>query len=273
MIAWSGTVTYLVWQELKRNLSPVRVVLLLSLGLAMVYHIVGGPSQGHPAYQLQGSLTYYGYRLYPFFPLLAGVTGSSLAEDRRRGFAVMVLAKGVPRRHYLLAKILGSAASSGLFMLLTLLGFYGLVAAFWPHGRCEYQPPAYVWWIPGPMPKLYATSPLAHDLLVALTFLEAAAALPLVSVLVGALVANEYVAIVAPALFLILCEVAVLNSGPLEGPLQMLNPMLYIHGLDDLYLLVIPYALQPYAVHLYWLYFGCLFTGLCYWSFVKRELA
>jgi hypothetical protein len=91
-----------------------------------------------------------------------------------------------------------------------------------------------------------------------------------VSVLAGTLVANEYGAIVAPTLFLILCEVA---SGGINGPLEPLNPTLYVQDLHNGYLDVIPYALHPYAVHLYWLCFVALFAGLCYWSFVKRELA
>jgi ABC-type transport system involved in multi-copper enzyme maturation permease subunit len=265
LITWFGTVGYLVWQELKRNLSPVRVILLLGLGLAIAYYIVGGPSQGNPSYQLQGSLTRHGHQLAWLLPLIAGATGSSLAEDRRRGFTIMVLAKGVPRGRYLLAKVLGAAASSGLFTLLTLIGFYGIVAALWPHGRSEY--PAVVTWAAGPMPTLYAASPLAHDLLVALIYLEASAALPLVSVLAGSLVANEYIAIVAPALFLILCGVA------LGGARELLDPMLYVERIEIDYLQRVPRALHPYAVHLYWLCFVALFTGLCHWSFVKRELA
>jgi hypothetical protein len=274
LIPLFGTVTYLVWQELKRNLRPVRGLLFVGLGLAMAYHSVSHPwryaSQESTQWRLQGSLTFYGDDLYWLFPLIAGVTGSSLAEDRRQGFTVMVLAKGVPRRRYLLAKILGAAASSGLLMLLILLGFYGIVAALWPHGRTENAVPASIWWVPGPMPELYAASPLAHDLLVALTFLEASAALPLVSVLAGTLVANEYIAIAAPTLFLILCEVA---SGSFYSLRRSLDPMLYVHFLCNDYLQVIPYALHPYAVHAYWLCFGALFAGLCYWSFVKRELA
>jgi hypothetical protein len=62
-------------------------------------------------------------------------------------------------------------------------------------------------------------------------------------------------------------------GGALGGPLEPLSPMLYVERLAEVYVQVIPHALQPYAVHAYWLCFGSLFAGFCYWSFVKRELA
>lgn len=248
---------YLVGQDLKRNLRLWRALPLLGLGLLVGYNKISYVWQ--PPQQLQGFLTFNGHSLGRLLPLIAGVMGASLAEDRRRGFAAMVLAKGVPRSQYLLAKILGATVSSALITLLIVVGWFGITAALLPWGQ---------WWMPhsGPHPALFFSSPLANDILAALFFMEASAALSLVSVLAGTLVTNEYIAIVSPALFVALCWVLGTES------LELLQPLLYLEDLTDRYIYVMPSVIQPYAPIAYWLYFSANFAGLAHWVFMKRDL-
>jgi ABC-type transport system involved in multi-copper enzyme maturation permease subunit len=256
-----GVAAYLIWHELKRNLRPVRVIPLLGLGMVMSYLEVSPNWQADEA-QVQGALTLHGHWLFWVIPLVAGAMGSSLAEDRRRGFSLTVLTKGVSRGQYLLSKILGAAASGGLTTLAEISGFYLMVGIMWPAGRATWEGNESN---PGPVPTLYRLDPLSHDLLVALMSIAASAALPLVGVLAGTLVINEYIAMVAPPLFVILGTVV------FGSALKPLSPTVYLNVWGD-YTGTIPEGLRPYAAFLYWLSLGALTAALCKWIFAKKEL-
>jgi ABC-type Na+ efflux pump permease subunit len=188
---------------------------------------------------------------------VAGATGSSLAQDRRSGFTLTFLSRGLSRGRYLAAKLLGASASGALLTLMTLLCFYGMVAILWPHGRVTAMQ-GY-----GPSPELFRENPLASDLLVASMHLTAAAALPLVGVLAGLIVANEYVAMAAPLLFAILATIV------FREVWEPLSPELYLSLTHKDFL---PPGLYIWGPYLYWLGLSALITVLCAWLFHKREL-
>lgn len=261
VMALFASLVYLVRHEVKRNLRPVRVSPLLGLGMLLGLLRVRG-SWASDMTQLQGSLTLHGSWFFWVIPLVAGAMGSSLAEDRRRGVTLTVLAKGVPRSRYVLAKVLGAAASGSLTTLMQLIGFYLMVSVLWPAGRATWEGDAFN---PGPVPILYRADPFTHDLLVAFMCIVASAALPLVGVLAGTLVVNEYIAMIAPLLFMILGTVV------FSSALQPLSPNVYLNIWSG-YAVTIPEGLRPYAAPVYWLSFGVFTAILCQWIFAKREL-
>jgi ABC-type Na+ efflux pump permease subunit len=251
-------VAYLVRQEIKRNLRPARAVPLLVVAMVLAYREVRGPWQSDVAH-VQGALTLRDFWLTMVIPLVAGATGSSMAQDRRSGVTLTFLSRGLSRGRYLASKLLGAAASGGLLTLLILTGFYIMVAILWPWSRATWEGNQ---WNPGPVPALYRQNPLASDLVVASMHLTAAAALPLVGVLAGMVVANEYIAMAAPLLFTILTTILFREIW------EPLSPELYLslaHGP-----LVSP-SFQLWAPYLYWLGLSALITALCVWLFHKRE--
>lgn len=255
----SSVVAHLFWHELKRILHPTRVLPLLGLAMILSYREVEGPVQSNVA-QLQGALTLHNFWLTLVVPVVAGAAAGSLAADRRSGLTLTVLSKGVSRGRYLLSKILGAAASGGLITLAAIAGFYVMVAILWPSGRVTLEANQ---WAPEPVRRLYIWNPLAHDMLIASMHVAASAALPLVGVLAGTLVANEYVAMAAPPLFAILATVV------FRHVFEPLSPEVYL-SLD--YGMMIPGWLRPATPYLYWLGLAALTSALCQWIFAKKEL-
>lgn len=253
-------VAHLFRHEIKRNLHPVRVLPLLGLALVLSYREVGGPVQANRA-QLQGALTLHDFWLTLVIPLVAAATGASLAEDRKKGLTLTVLSKGVSRGQYLLSKLLGAAASGGAITVAVIFAFYVMVAILWPPGRVTWVGSASS---PGPLPALYHQDPLAHDMLRASMHVVSSAALSLVGVLAGTLVANEYVAMASPPVFTILATVI------FREIFEPLSPEVY---LTFSYTGLVPDGLRPYAALFYWLGLATITATLCRWIFVRKELA
>jgi hypothetical protein len=248
-------VAYLVRQELKRSLRPVRVVPVLLLAMVLACRKLPPPWHLDIA-QVQGALTLHGFWLTIVIPIVAAVSGSSLAQDRGSGVTLMFLSRGLSRERYVLSKLLGASASGALLLLLVLLGFYGMVGVLWPFGRATHVHGA------GPLPVLFQENPLASDLVVASMHITAAAALPLVGVLAGMVVANEFVAMAAPPVFAILSTIIFRQLW--EG----LSPELYLSLSHPE---IFPSELHLWAPYLYWFGFSALITVLCVWLFHKRE--
>lgn len=254
-------VKFLLWHEVKRNLRPMRVLPLLGVAMVLAHREVGHFMQPATA-QVQGALTLHGFWLTVVIPLVAGAVAGTLAEDRRKGHTLLVLSKGVSRGQYLLSKLLGTAASSALVLVLVLAGFYVIVASLWPPGRVTWRMDDVRWPI-GVANALYKQNPLAHDMLVASIYIVTAASLSLVGVLAGAIVANEYVAMASPPLFTVLATVV------FREVWELLSPE---HYLSLSYIRDVPVWLRPYGAFLYWLGLAAVVSVLARWIFSKREL-
>ena len=237
--------------------------MLIGLCLLLAYNRVHGPWASDQA-QVQGALTVHGGWLQTVIPLLAGVVGGSLADERRKGIALTFLARGVTRGKYLLSKLLGAAASGALITAAAIGGFYVLVGILWPAGRVHTE---HQLGDQGPVPALYAVNPLANDMLLAAMLMAAAAALSMVSVLAGTLTTSRYIAMAAPFLFFILC-VAIHEY----GGNRLLNPYTYL-DLPTFYPLTFQASWRPYAAFLYWTGFAVVLAALARWIFARRELS
>ncbi len=253
-------VKHLVWHDVKQNLRPVKVLLFLALAMYLAYKEVGGPGASDYAY-VQGALTNYNWWTFTLIPLAAGLMGASLAAERRGGVTLTILSRGVTRGQYVVSKLLGAAASSALIIALMIAGFYVLVASMWPLGRCTAVGNE---WDPGPYQVLYLQNPLAHDMLVASMLITAGAALSLIGVLAGLVVANEYVAMAAPPIFTILFTVLMRNVT------DALNPESYI-GLW--YAGYVPPSLVLYAPYYYWSTFSLIIAMICQRILARKEIA
>lgn len=253
-------VTHLVWHDVKQNLKPLRVLPLLVLAMYLAYRDVRGPFQQRFAY-LPGALSRHTYWISHIIPLAAGLMGASVARERRQGITLTVLAHGVFRGQYLSARVLGAAISAALFTLLAVGGFYVVAAIAWLPERDTW--PNYLWsntyaryWFP-------VDNLIVHDILCVLALMAASAALSLVGVFIGIVVANEYVAMASPLLFLILSAVLMRDRA------DVLNPEEYV---TVYYFRVIPRNIVLYAPFLYWGGFSLLMVALCKRMLAKKEL-
>jgi ABC-type transport system involved in multi-copper enzyme maturation permease subunit len=259
----SSKVARLAWQDVKNNLRPIRALPLLLLALLRAYSEVAGPMD-HRVTHVQGALTLHNWWLFFTIPLLAGAMGGALAAERRAGITLSLLAKGVGRRDYVKSKLLGAASSSAIMTTISIFGFYAIVLILWPHDRVSYPGNDVS---PGPLHQLYLENPLAHDMVCVPMFIAAAAALPLISVLAGLIVANEYVAIVATPIFVILSKVIVGQFTDLLNPEQYLNLGYYFYWGPHVRWLI------PFAPFLYWGTFAFIITAICQRIFAKKEIA
>ena len=253
----------LVGYEIKRNLRPAQALPLLGLCMLLVLghdRILSPRSWA----RLQGALALNGDWLWLANPLLAGVVGSSLSDERRKGIARTFLARGVPRGRYLLSKMLGSAASAAILMAAAIVGFYAIAVFLWPWGPVEVKGDETG---PGPVPALYALSPVANDLALIVMAMVAVGATSAVAVLAGTLTTNRYVAMAAPLLVLIVG--IVLDE---THTCRTLSPIVYV-SLTNYYPTRVPVPLHPYAAFLYWLCFVIVAGALSRWIFARRELA
>jgi hypothetical protein len=257
-------VRYLTWHEIKRNLRPARAGALLALCMIVGYNEISQPYDPKSKY-LQGALTRHGDWLWWMIGVfVSGWVGSSLADERARGLTFTFFANGVSRREYLLSKMLGAAASGALLTFAAIAGFYLQVGLLWPPGRIvQLITPG----SPGPVPSLYAVSPLGHDLLLAAMRIVSGAAWPLLGVLTGTFTANRYVAMALPAVLAVVCMLV----GDFDSQAQALNPFIYF-DLTSFYTAVIPAGLRPYAPFVYWACFALLVGALSRWSFERKEL-
>ena len=256
-----ATVAYLGWHEFRRLCRPGPLLLLLSP--MVVFSLL---SLRHPWWSdlhVLGSVTIVATSWLPqAIPLVAGLAGGSLAGDIRRGLTLTVLARGISRGQYLLARGLAAGLCSSL-VALAGLGFFYLGA--WvklPGGNSTISAgPDY----PGPVPPLFEQSPLGSDLLILAICMLAAAALSLVGLLAGSLLTNEYVAILAPMLLTLLGVFVLRHIVP------WLSPYAYLH-LRASYPVTIAASQRPYAAFVYWLALGACMAVLARWAFFRREL-
>ncbi len=254
----------LVWYEITRNLRPARALPLVGFCLILAYQEVS-PNWSPPWVGLQGALTMHNDWLLKSIPLVAGIVGSSLSDEQRRGVTLTFLSRGVTRSQYLLSKILGSAASGALITAAAIGGFYILVAILWPWGPTTWDDGR------GPVWALYTANRLASDLLGASMSIVAAAGMSVVSVLVGTLTSNRYIAMAAPLLLLIASVVlkeTLLNDDP---PFAFLNLSIQL-DVFHAYGRRVPPLLRPYAAFVYWPCFAAMLAALGRWIFVRKEL-
>jgi hypothetical protein len=105
---------------------------------------------------------------------------------------------------------------------------------------------------------------VVHDIFAALMLIAATAALSLVGVLAGLILANEYVAMASPPIFTILALMLTRDIA------DVLNPEEYI-GLY--YARIIPHGFVLIAPFLYWGGFSLLIATLCKRIIATKELA
>lgn len=255
-------VAHLVWQDVKHNLRLIRALPLLLLALALINNLVNQP-WFEPVAHVQGALTVHRSWLRDVIPLIAGVMGGSLAMERRTGVTSSILAKGVIRSKYVYAKLLSAAASSSIITTAAIIEFYIVVSILWPLDRVTYTGNGVS---PGPLHQLFVENPLANDLISVPMYLAAAAALPLVGVLAGFIVANEYVAIAATPIFVILSKVIIEQFSELLNPAQYLNLGYYFYWGPHFRWLI------PFAPFLYWGTFALIISFICQRIFAKKEI-
>jgi hypothetical protein len=185
-------------------------------------------------------------------PVFVGlVVAGSLAADRRRGYPLMILVRGISRRRYLLTKAAAMASVAGLGTLLSCLATF-VVAAFslpWAPAQGLASPDRLNM---GPYPGLLESYPLVNDLVLALLLSLGAGALVLSGLAFGALVVNEFVAAAVPFV-LVVSGIYIFRARAVLwlGPYTQLD-------LTSSY----PYALPPWAwpftAPLYWTVFALL---------------
>jgi hypothetical protein len=261
-------VAHLVWQDVKHNLRPIRALPLLLLSIflahrAVRYHQELGDIQDY-LYFVEGALTRETNFLATVIPLLAALTGGTLAAERRAGITMTILSRGVSRHDYVRAKLLGAAASSAILTFTTIFGFWCIVFTTWIPGRAPYLEPV---WIEGPVKSLFIYSPFLHDLLVAVMEITAAAALPTIGILTGLIIANEYVAMAMTPIVLILWIVMMPRGYDLLDPVEYLW-LGYYHALGPQFRWLIPFA--PF---LYWGTFAFIISFICQRIFATKEIA
>jgi len=256
----------LFWYEIKRTFRPVPVLALVGFCMILVYEEAGPYNHWSPEYAaVQGALASHNDWLLESSPLIAGLVGSSLADEQRRGIMLTFLSRGVTRGQYLLSKILGAAVSGALITAAAIVGFYILVGILWPWGRVTYDG-GY-----GPVPTLRTSNPLANDLLGASMCLLVTAAMALESVLVGTLTSNRYIAMAAPLLLMIASVVFMNTCFPERLPFAFLNLCIQ-QDVFGAYGRTVPVPLQPYAGFVYWPCFATALAVLARWIFLRKEL-
>jgi hypothetical protein len=236
------------------------VLPLLALAMYLAYKNVRGVSELRYAY-IPGALSRHYTWLFNVIPLTAGLMGASLADERRKGIALTILARGVSRGQYLLSKMLGAAASGALLTLFAIGVFYAIVAIVWLPERATWTKILSITYAHYAFP---VQNLVVHDILAALMLVSAAAALCLIGVLAGLLVANEYVAMASPPIFTIL---AIILMGDIS---EALNPKHYLYLSYPHY---VPPGLVFFAPFLYWGGMALLIAMLGKWIIAKQELA
>ncbi len=258
-------VGHLFWQDVKHNLRPIRTLPVLAVAIYLAYREVCWHkplgSQHDYEYFAEGAFSRNNFWLSWVIPLIAGVMGGSLAAERRAGVTLSVLAKGVAPSRYVVAKMLAAATSSAIVTLSSIAFFFAYVFINWIPGCAPHIKQAHV---PGPVESLYLYNPFLHDLLAVSMLVAASAALPLVGVIAGLLVANEYVAMAATPIYTVIFTVLMRKvSGALV-------PDNYL-GLH--YEPYVPASLIPLAPFLYWTVFSLIIAGLCRFIFTRKEIA
>jgi hypothetical protein len=255
-------VAHLIWQDVKHNLRPIRALPLLLFSQGFIYSRVEGPMDSRVTH-VQGALSFFGGWIFLLMiPIIAAVMGGGLAAERRTGVALSVLGKGVTRRDYVYGKLFGAAASSAIMIGASILGFFIIVSILWPMDRTTWE--ASDW--PGPFPQLFNENPLALDLIRIPMYLVAAAALPMIGILAGVIVANEYVAMAMTPIVVILWTLIMRNVSRLLNPEEYLDLGYYFYWGPHFRWLI------PFAPFLFWGTFAFIISFICQRIFAKKEI-
>lgn len=256
-------VAHLVWQDVKHNLRPIRALPLLLLGLWLVYDQVDHRWEEGMRH-VQGAFTLHGHYIFrDFIPVVAAIMGGHLAAERRAGITPSLLAKGVRRRDYVTARLMGAAISSAAVTAAVLVGFYVIIMTLWPWDRVTKMGNDVS---PGPLHQLFVENPLANDLISVPMYLAAAAGLPAIGILTGVIVANEYVAIAMTPIFVILSKIFVEDVSHLLNPMDYLDLGYYFYWGPHFRWLI------PFAPFLYWGTFAFIIATICQRIFAKKEI-
>jgi hypothetical protein len=240
---------------------PGAIVAGLSLVVAASLSYLGGGSGECSAGKAPGAFgAFVCYAPAPFVflvPAAAALVGGVLvASSRARGEDVVYAVRGLAGTRLTLARVLAGSFAAGSVVLLAGLVLVALALVLLPH-RPELDRPPGVGVIPGfrppepglPLPVLWRDAPLVGDLLAAVVYALAAAALAALGNAVGQLLAQPVAAFAAPVLLVLATQVA-----PLPGLGRWISGYAYldlmpIHGtMTDL-----PGALRLPAILAYWL--------------------
>jgi ABC-type transport system involved in multi-copper enzyme maturation permease subunit len=265
LLAFSGYSLYSAYQEL----AQVRE------------DITTDPANAPPTLFVQGALSVHASQWLPMtVPLVAGlVAAGSLARDRRWGYVPLVLSRGVSRWNYMLAKGLAMASSAALAVLLGGLLFLFLAWLVLLPGRPPLEQyllgtdaqhnfitlPLEQGSFPGPYPLLFAQSPVLGDVTSLAIIALGAAALALTGLIVGALVSNQYIAIIAPF------AVVLLGLLFFTVKADAVNPYTYMDVWSRYRTIMVDApASTPFV---YWIIFGALAMGIGSALFTRQEVS
>lgn len=234
-----------------------------------------------PTVYAQGALSVHASQwLALTAPLVAGlVAAGSLAADRRRGYVQMVLARGVSRWNYMLAKGGAMAMSAAFAVFLGGLIFMLLARGLLLPDRPPLEQrllikdeqgnqiiaPTYSY-IPSPYPTLFEHNPVLGDLASLAIVALGAAALALTGLIVGALVSSEYIALVVPF------AVVVLGLLFFTIYADAISPYTYMEVWNRYPNRMLP-GTPPFIPFVYWLVFGALAVGVGGTLFTRREVS
>ena len=265
-------ITRLFRMEFGRMVARVRfwvVVLLVSLfGAYEVFRV--SPSGnlvlgGVESVRSFGTFGNHVVVIYAFaVPVIAGLTSAgSLAADRSRRYSTLVLIRGVSGAQYILTKAaaMATAAALATFASCALTLLAAVILLSWGSTALSNDSAGYLI-----SPELFAISPLLYDLFVAGLVSLASAALALSGLVVGALVANEYVAAAVP--FVLFLDATLLTGD--TPPLGLLSPSFYL-WLTDTYPYHLSSAWKLFAAPLYWSAFCAVAIAIGGAIFLRKE--
>lgn len=201
--------------------------------------------------------------------VVSGVAvGSSMAEDRRSGYAMAVMARGLTGYEYILGKALAMAAVPALIALFCNFIFYALLAIKLPWGfsvvhTAARDSPHWLDPLPGPSPYLFLQNPYLNDLLGIGIITLGAAAMGLTGVLVGLLTVSEPLAVATPAFLFV-------ATAYLPRSLQFLSVNNYLDPWFR-YRIIIPPSAWLYAGILYFILWGLFMVGAGLLLYHRKE--
>lgn len=213
--------------------------------------------------RLFGAFSYCGSTTYAFVtPLLAGlVAAGSLAADRHTRYPILILVRSISRMKYLLVKSATMAVSAGFAVLASCALAFMASAFFYSWGATTINDRSTAF---GPFPSLLESSPLLYDIVFAVLLSLAAAGLALSGLIVGTLVANEYMAMATPFFLFAVSALAVGDR------FAALSPSTYLWLQED-YIFHTPAEWLPFAAPLYWTTFGAICVALSAIIFLRKE--
>ncbi|NOK59778.1 MAG: hypothetical protein GFH27_549285n302 [Chloroflexi bacterium AL-W] len=198
-------------------------------------------------------------------PITSGIVSSgSLAQDRRCGYTILVLARGISRQQYLVIKIFTTIIVSALATLFGILGFLLISSCIVPWGNTIVAPPQDGRWLPGPVPQLFSRNPLLNDLLCLAMLTVATSVLSLLGLFISTIVNNEYIAMVTPF------TLTVGSVYLLRGSFEIVSPYSYLE-VWNMYRNMVPLDMLFYAAFVYWFVVACVFCIGSLLIFIWRE--